>query len=296
METARCKAFLSAAQCGSLTAAADELGYTPSGVSQLVTALEDDLGFKLLDRTKKGVSLTREGERILPEIRRFVADETAIYEKASDINGMTVGSVTISSYPSVATYWLPSVIRKFREDYPGIEINLMEGIQQEMMEWINEGTADIGFLTYTEAMNCEWIPLAEDRMVAVLANDHPLADCDAYPLDHCEQEDFIMPALGHDVDVEELLTKHHIKPDIKFSTMENPVMMGMIRAGLGMSIMNELCTTLWKDQLTIIPLDPPAYVTFGIAYARNRHQSPAAEKFMEYAVRMLTRESAIGRE
>ena len=57
-----------------------------------------------------------------------------------------------------------------------------------------------------------------------------------------------------------------------------------------MSIMNELCTTLWKDKLAIMPLDPPVNVTFGITTASGRHMSPAAEKLMEYAVKMLTRE------
>ena len=55
-----------------------------------------------------------------------------------------------------------------------------------------------------------------------------------------------------------------------------------------MSIMNELCTTLWKDQLRIMPLDPPSNITYGIATYRGKHLSPAARKFMEYAVKMLT--------
>ena len=73
METARCKAFLYAAKKGSLTKAADALGYTPSGVSQLITALEDDLGFKLLQRSNKGVTLTQTGTLMLPMIRQFMS-------------------------------------------------------------------------------------------------------------------------------------------------------------------------------------------------------------------------------
>lgn len=292
METARCKAFLRAAEAGSLTAAAEALGYTPSGVSQLVSALENELGLKLLERTKKGVALTNAGEQMLPVIRQFLADEQMIYEVASDIKGLSVGRVTIASYPSVATYWLPEVIRRFQEDYPRIEIRLMEGIQQEMAEWIREGVADMGFQTYTEPMDCDWLPLTEDRMVAVLPKEHPLAGESAYPLARCEEEEFIMPALGHDVDVEALLDRYRIKPNIKFSTMENPVMLSMIQSGLGMSIMNELCTAMWTERLCILPLDPPSEVTFGIATAKNRHISPAAEKFIEYAVKMLTRKDS----
>ncbi len=289
METARYKAFIAAVEEGNMTKAADKLGYTPSGVSQLITALEDDLGFKLLDRTRKGVSLTDEGSRMVPEIRRFLGGEDAIYELASEIRGLSVGTVNISSYPSVATYWLPEVIKRFQEDYPGIKLNILEGIRQEMIEWISEGTADMGFLIYSEPMDCEWIPLQDDQMVAVLPKEHPFADKPAYPLMNCADEDFIMPALGHDVDVENLLEEYEIVPNIKFTTMENPVMFSMIQSGLGMTITNKLCTTIWADRLAIKELDPKIEVTFGIALPDDRHQSPAVKKFLEYAVKMLTR-------
>ena len=289
METARCKAFYAAATLGSLTAAADKLGYTPSGVSQLITALEDDLGFKLLERTRKGVRLTDEGAMMLPDVRMFLNSEYALYGLASDIKGLTVGSVNVASYPSVATYWLPEVIKKFGEDYPGIKINLLEGIRQEMKDWFDEGTADMGFLIYSEPMDRDWIPLAEDRMVAVLPKEHKYAGASHYPITECRDDDFIMPALGHDVDVENLLEEYNIVPKIKFTTMENPVMFAMIQSGLGMTITNELCTAIWADRLAIKPLDPETNVTFGIALPKDRHQSPAVKKFIEYSVKMLTK-------
>ncbi len=288
METSRCKAFLAAVEHGSISGAADALGYTPSGVSQLIAAFEDELGFKLFERSKKGVLITADGDRMIPLVRRFVADEDAIYEMASDIKGLSIGSVSICSYPSIATYLLPAVIRKFQEDYPNVRIELMEGIQQEIRTWIGEGIADIGFQACYEDNEYEWVPLREDRMVAVLLDEHPLAKAKSYPISRCAEEEFIMPALGNDEDVVGLLAKHDLFPTIRFTTMENPVMLGMIKNGLGMSIMNELCTQLWKDQLNILPLDPPSYVTFGIVSAKGRHLSPAAMKFREYAMRMLT--------
>ena len=296
METARCKAFLYAAEKGSLSRAADELGYTPSGVSQLITALEDDLGFKLLQRTKKGVTLTQAGTQMLPIIRQFITDEAAIYEKASDIKGLAVGEVTICSYPSIATYLLPMLIQRFQTDYPQIRIHLMEGILQEIQEWVLDGTADMGFQTNQSTSLFEWTPLQDDRMVAVLPDHHPLANAESYPISLCKEEDFIMPALGNDMDVKELLSRFDIDPNIKFSTMENPVMLGLIKSGLGMSIMNELSTTAWADQLNILPLKPDVFVTYGIVTPKARHISPAAEKFREYAVRMLTKKKQTTRE
>lgn len=291
METSRCKAFLAAAEHGSISGAAKELGYSAPGVSQLVAALEDELGFKLFERTKKGVMLTKDGDRMLPLIKRLISEEEAVYEMASDIRGLSVGSVTVCSYPSIATYLLPEVIRNFREDYPNIQIKLIEGIQQEIREWIENGEADIGFQACTESSEYEYecVPLREDRMVAVVPDEHPLAKAKSYPISRCAEEDFIMPALGNDEDVVELLDRFDIEPKIRFTTMENPVMLGMIKSGLGMSIMNELCTEVWKERLSILPLDPPCYVTFGIVSAKGRHLSPAALKFREYSINMLTK-------
>ena len=92
METARCRAFMVSAEAGSFTRAAEQLNYTPSGVSQLVTAFENELGFALLRRTKRGVSLTESGKLIMPAVREFLAQEGRIEEIASEINGILAGS------------------------------------------------------------------------------------------------------------------------------------------------------------------------------------------------------------
>ena len=72
MESARCKAFVTAAETGSFSKAGEVLGYTPSGVSQLVTSLERELGLPLLGRNRKGVTLTENGRRLLPAVREFL--------------------------------------------------------------------------------------------------------------------------------------------------------------------------------------------------------------------------------
>jgi len=289
METARCRAFVASAETGTFSAAAEQLGYTPSGVNQLVTALEDELQLKLMTRTKKGVTLTPEGEALLPVVRKFLSDEKDIYDFVSEIRGLSVGSVRIASYPSISTFWLPRIISAFEDDYPNIEITIMEGISQEIIEWLNQGEADIAFFAEPETYDFEWLPLAEDRMIAVLPTDHPLAESEAYPIRRCEKDKFIMPALGHDVDVEALFRKHKVKPNIRFSTLENVTTLAMVKNGLGVSIMNELCTAMWDEGIVKLPLSPAENVTMGIALPNKPHHSAATTEFVNYAVRMLTK-------
>ena len=200
METARCRAFVVAADTGSFSKAAEALSYTPSGVNQLVTALEKELGFPLFRRNTKGVSLTENGRLLLPSIRKFLRQEDRIFELSAEMNGLLIGSVNIAAYSSIATHWLPAVIGAFQRDYPQIHVNLLEGIWQEVAQWLDDRTADIGFLSYQEDMPYDWIPLAEDPMLALLPKDHPLARAKAYPLANCAVDRFIMPAKGCDDD------------------------------------------------------------------------------------------------
>ena len=171
MESARCKAFIESVERGSFRAAAEALGYTPSAVSQLVAALEKDLGLTLLVRSKKGVKVTSEGAKLAPIVRSYLAREKEMYELASEMQGISVGNLTIAAYPSVATTWLPEIVRTFQRDYPEVQFNIMEGIRSEIFGHLDDHVADMGFLAYAEPMDYEWTPLAEEAVIAVVPED-----------------------------------------------------------------------------------------------------------------------------
>ncbi len=291
METARCRAFLAAAETGSFSKAAEALSYTPSGVNQLVTALEKELGFPVFRRNTKGVTLTESGELLLPTVREFLRQEDRIFELSAEMNGLLIGSVTIASYSSIATHWLPAVIRAFQQDYPQIRIKLMEGIWQEVSKWLDDRAADIGFLSYQEGMPYDFIPLAEDPMLALLPKDHPLAQAGTYPLENCKYDRFIMPALGCDDDVEALFAKNGIEPNVQFTTLESLSVMSMVEQGLGMSVMNKLITEKRICDIVMLPIDPPSQITLGVAMNSKADVSPAVKMFLKYAVRMLTKKT-----
>ncbi len=289
METARYRAFIQAAEKGSLSQAAKDLSYTPSGVSQLIKALERDLGFPVLERTQHGVSPTPEGMRILPVVRAVVNEEDRLNQMTAEIKGLSVGSVTIGSYPSVATHWLPSVIKKFHEHYPAIEIRVMEGIHQEINDWLRSREVDMGFMSYEESMPYDWIPLAEDPMIAVLPTDHPLATAEGYPVARCSDESFIMPGKGQDVDTVNLLKRHDLHPTIAYETIETAATLGMIEAGMGMTIMNSMAAFKYDFDLAKIPVVPAEAIALGIAVPSRENCAPALRHFIEYAVDELTR-------
>ena len=287
MESARCKAFIESVERGSFRAAAEALGYTPSAVSQLVAALEKDLGLNLLVRSKKGVKVTSEGAKLAPIVRSYLAREKEMYELASEMQGVSIGNLTIAAYPSVATTWLPEIVRTFQRDYPDVQFSIMEGIREEIFKHLDDHIADMGFMAYAEPMDYEWTPLAQEEIIAVVPEDHLLAGAKAYPIADCEKDDFIMTSWGKDIEIQNIFRKYKVTPNVKYTTYDTPATLAMVRMGLGVTFANELSAQYWNEHLVKLPLDPPQMVEFGIAYTSKEHMTSAAKKFYDYAVRFI---------
>jgi DNA-binding transcriptional LysR family regulator len=210
-----------------------------------------------------------------------------MYQLASELRGMNVGELAIAAYPSVATTWLPEIVRKFQMDYPGIQINIMEGIRSEIFHHLDQHVADMGFLAYSEPMNYEWVPLAEEEMIAAVPENHPLAGADAYPIKNCKKEDIIMPSEGDDADVRELFKRHGIVPNIRLTTLENYTAINMVEKGLGIAVMNDGITRYWQTDTVLLPIDPPSKLELGITLPDLESAAPAVKEFVTFAAERL---------
>ena len=130
MDLNRYKIYLSVPDSGSFTAAAAAWNYTPSGVVHLINALEQEFGFPLFVRTRRGVHLTTDGEQLVAPLRDLVQCDDRLRQVCSKIQGVLTGKVRIGSYYSISAHWLPPVIGRFHRDFPGVQIELMEGHHQ----------------------------------------------------------------------------------------------------------------------------------------------------------------------
>lgn len=289
METARLRAFVETVEKGSVKAAADSLGYTPSAISQLITALEKELGITLFTRSQKGMRPTTEGREMLPLVRAYLTHEEELYTFAAELKGITRGKLTIASYPSIATTWLPEIVRSFKNDYPGIQISLMESIKSDIFRHFEQNEADLAFLAYSEPMPYEWIPLSRSNIIAAVPEDHRLAEADRFPIKECENEDFIMGSWGKEMEILEILEQNDVHPEIKYTTYDTPASLAMVRMGLGVSFVNELSARFWNEHLVKMPLDPPQTITFGVAFPTREHMTGAAKKFLDYTLSYFSR-------
>ena len=284
MENNKCRAFIECIEKRSISAAANSMGYTPSAISQLVASLEKELGLKLLVRSQKGVTPTPEGETMIPAFRAYLAREQEIYQIASELKGVIKGNLSIAAYPSAATCWLPEIVRRFKSEYPGIQINIMESVRENIFRSFEQNAADMAIMVYSEPMPYEWLPLIELPVLAALPEDHPFADKESFPIKECENNDFILGSWGKEVEILEILRQNDVHPDIKYTTYDTPATLAMVRMGLGISLVNELSARYWNEHIVKLPLDPPQTVMFGIAIPSRENLTNAARKFLQCVI------------
>lgn len=286
MESSRCRAFVRAVSLGSLTAAAKSLGYTTSGVSQLITALEDDLGIPLLIRNRKGVQPTEEGKLIYQAANAYLAREDEIYQLAAEIKGVSTGTITIASYASISINILPELLKSFLNVYPGISIRIVEGSKAQIDEWLKSGFADIAFTSKFSSRAYSWVEFMEDELYVLLPPDHRLADRKTIHAEELRDENFVMTVRGDDLDVIDVFNKYSISPNIKFTTYENDSAVSLVNSGLGITILNNLAITNQRNCIKI-PLEPAEYIQYGMATPAHINQTPAVKKLMDYATKYL---------
>ena len=107
-------------ELGGFTKAADALGYTQSSISQMIASLENELGIKLLTRSRHGVKLTIEGAELFPFIERSIYQYRSMQEKANEIKGIETGIIRVGIISSVTCHWMPQLINGFKEEYPNV--------------------------------------------------------------------------------------------------------------------------------------------------------------------------------
>lgn len=279
---------------GSLTLAAGTLGCTQSAVSHCLDALERELGFPLLKRGRAGVSLTGEGERLMPAVRELLSSREQLNQVASAIRGLDTGTVRIGAFTSVAVHWLPGVLKEFQADFPHVDFRLFNGDYHDVEQWLSDGSIDIGFVNVPCAVPCEIIPLMEDRLLAILPEGSRFASYPKFPLIECETEPFISLLESSDHDARRALEAAGVQPNVRFYTKDDYAILAMVEQGLGMSIMPELLLKGRHDRLQILPLIPEAKRTIGIAIAAGAKAGPATRRFADYVVRYVRSEAKNG--
>ncbi|MBR6114506.1 MAG: LysR family transcriptional regulator [Oscillospiraceae bacterium] len=282
MDTKKYEVFSKIVELSSLTKAAEALGLTQSGVSHILLGLEEEMGFPLLRRSRVGARLTPEGERLMPFIQDILRSQEQLEQTAADLRGLAAGTLRVATFTSVAVHWLPGMMQEFQTMYPKVDFRLLNGDYHDVDRWLTDGSADVGFIALPTPLRCEYIPLKEDRLLAVLPPGHPLAEREICPVAEVAKEPFISLLETSDDDARRALDAAGVRPNVRFTTKDDYAIIAMVEQGLGVSIMPELLLQGHREGVAVRPLDPPASRMLALAVPAGDRAGPVTRRFAEF--------------
>lgn len=287
MDTKKLRALLTALNKGSLTAAAEELGYTQSGLTHMMNSLEEELGVKLLVRSKSGVLLSTAGQELLPLMRTVAESVENLEQSAEKIRLRNVTNLRLGAFSSVAGHWLPGIISAMRKLNPELGVSILVKPIDEIYEAVRRDELDCAVISY-QASLCSglcWMPLKDDPLMAVLPESFD-EDIEAYPVKNFEGQEFLMPSYRFDMDIIPLFTANSskINPIVRYTNLDDAAIASMVGHGLGLSILSDLIVQNVKEEhIKAFPLDPPAYRSMGIIYSEHRKNDRLIKQFAKCA-------------
>lgn len=275
--------FRKTVEFGSFTKAAKMLNYSQSGISRMINDLEKEWNITLLERNKTGVKLTSDGVSLLPYAKAVCQDFEKLQTQVDELVGLQSGIIRIGTFSSVATHWLPNIIKEFQKDYPGIDYELLLGDYSEIEEWISTGRVDCGFLRLPTNPDFETIELEEDRLFAILPEGHPLTSYEKVPIAAlCDEPFMLLEKVGAKAEVSEIFERNGLVPNVHFTTWDDYAIMAMVQSGLGVSILPELILQGIPYRIVQKELDVPAYRNIALALRDRKSASLAVKRFLDY--------------
>lgn len=258
------------------------MGYTPSGISRMITALEDAAGFKLLIRTQNGVSATNECRNLLPVIREIVRAEERYFQEADEIKGIHTGSLVIGTSMDIFFPILSDIASEFTKEYPGVSIEIIDGISTKLSDMIKNHQLDLAIISKRDG-SFRWIGVLEDELVAMVQKDSKYDNLDSFPISLFQEEPYIDIYHSNETDNSLLFEQNNIKPNFHHSCANSYAASAMIEAGLGITSENRIIADRCKDRVKLLPLEPRYTIEIGIAAPEKEQSSPVAERFLNYA-------------
>ena len=269
MNVSKYKALLCAVDLGSFSAAANKLGYTQSGLTHMMNALEDELGFSILQRGHYGVKLTPGGERIIRKIRDLVNCEDALINEIELVKCYGDNVIRIGAYSSMTFGVLPAVIERFSKEFSDVTVNIQTGTVAELYGGLDEGRFDICFGSRNPKYDFKWTPLFADRFYAILPKDYPTRGGE-FPISQFNGTKFLMPGLGFDDDISAVFADNEVRPFVTQTYVDDPAIISMVEHNLGVSMLSDMIIEGRCSGVQAVPIVPEVSRSMAIAVAPDK--------------------------
>ena len=243
MELHQLRYICAIADTGNFSRAAERCQVAQPSLSQQVLKLEGDLGAKLFDRLGRSVRLTVVGRAFIPHARAILEQMDVARASVSHKNADFRGSVAVGVIPTVTPYLIPSYTAAFAKKYPDAKLRIVEETTSILVEGLRNLSIDVAILALPlRHKDLELFPIRTEPLFVVMRKDHPRASAESLALKDLRGESFVMLRDGHcfrDLSIA-TCTRARITPNIAFESGQFSSLLGMVAAGVGVSLVPEM--------------------------------------------------------
>jgi DNA-binding transcriptional LysR family regulator len=279
--------------------AATALGYTQSAISQQIAALERAVGEQLVLRPggPRAVSLTEAGELLLRHAQAIVARMKAAQADLAAFAQGAAGPLRVGTYQSVSARLLPALVRRFKGEFPKVDVQLSESASDDELEArLERGEVDLSFVMLP--MNdapLEALQLLVDPYVLIVPTDSPFVGRAKLPsLREIAQHPLIGYRQCRSMEaIETAMRRAGTEPRVVFRSDDNGTVQGLVGAGIGVALVPRLTLQPTDGSVQVVELGallPPRLI--GIAWHRDRYRTPAARAFVDTARELCAADAA----
>ena len=282
--------FIATAEAGKVSQSATNLGVSQSAVTEAVKALERETGAKLFRRHANGMALTYEGTQFLRHARNVVAAVQEALRAPRQPRPDLRGRLSLAVTYTVAGYFLPAPLARFRRNFPGLEIELHEWDRSEIERRLVEGSIDLAVILTSNLLNAADIDtevLIQSKRRLWLPANHPLLEAGRVTLADIAPEPYIMLLIDEAENTAlRYWTQQGVRPNIVFRTSSVEAVRSMVATGAGVAVLSDMVYRPWSlegDRIEARLIDDAVpSMDVGLAWKRGAPLNPVARAFRDF--------------
>jgi LysR family transcriptional activator of glutamate synthase operon len=277
--------FVVLAETEHVTVAAAELGISQPTLSRALTRIEEHAGTPLFDRVGRRVRLNPYGQIMLEHARRSLAEIRAATDRITALRNPDTGRVRVAFLHSLANWYVPEQLRRFRDAAPGIAFELFQGPANAITQRVLDGGSDIAITSpRPDASSFDWRVLYVESLCLAVPPGHRLAARKRLNLSVAADEPFVglQKPFGLRLLTDDLFVEAGIDPTLVFEAAEIPTMEGLVAAGFGVAVV-PVPRDGGDAKVVYVPLsNSRAKREVGLAWGRSRPLAPPTGRFVDF--------------
>lgn len=278
---AQLQAFLTLAELGHFSRAAERLALSQSTLSHTIGRLEAALGTRLFTRHTRGCRLSEAGAALLPSARRLVSEWEHMARSAHEMALLGLGSVTVAAPTAQCDLLLPPLMREFAQRMPRVRVRLLDVAEQQIQRLVQDGVADLGLCTRTDTHgDLLATPFYTDNYIAALSPEHPLSRRRSLSWGQLQGQSIVGPLPDNPVrrHLDAQLAARGLALDYHHEVSMPWTMVGLVRENLGVAVLTTALRPLiqWHGLVTRPLAQPTLSRTLVLLRAKGQPLSTAA--------------------